>query len=282
MGCKGSKDANADDKKIESDFQDTYLPKFDQLFSQASTVLESCEKIRGGIEDSKEDGAGYAGTDQLKDGKYIETLRVLLWSLSAQGKGKITDLGVAPTSDLPYLTVPMNKITRDQELLYNTFKDYVVTVVESPDDLQTAITKLGELSETATSAAKDIKADIEASSLSMKQKFDAGIRTKKNTEKLIKNINKCKRLQEIVKGAATDLKETVPQIKALVQAADEIGAKAHAEGLTNPRDIFNKFHTGERAEAEEGKPAEKKAETKPAEKKAETKPAEKKPAQQKK
>jgi hypothetical protein len=276
MGCKGSKDAGGEDKQIDYKFENTGFVKFDQLFQNASTILESAEKIRGGLEDSKEDGQEIAGTDQLKDPKYVETLKVLLWSLSAGGKGKIFDLGTEVTAEKPYLKVEPSALNEETRKLYNTFTEYVNTVIDAPEDLKTSITKLQELVDMIPDAVKDAKSEIETSSMNFKEKADAMIKIKKNSEKLPKQLEKCKRLSEILKEAGTDLKQTVPELKTLVGSADEVGTKANEEKLFKPKEIFNKYHTGARNDEgkTQSKPAEKK-EAKTAEKK-ETKAAEKK------
>jgi len=280
MGCKGSKDAGADDKKIDYEFKNTGFVKFDQLFQNASTILQSAEKIRGGLEDSKEDGMEIAGTDQLKDPKYVETLKVLLWAFSAQGKGKILDLGTEIVPEKPYLVVEPKLLNEETRKLYATFKEYVNTVTEAPEDLKTSITKLQELVDMIPDAVKDAKSEIESSSMNFKEKADAMINIKKNSEKLPRQLEKCKRLSEVLKEAGTDLKQTVPELKTLVGSADEIGSKADGEKLYKPKEIFDKFHTGTRnveAAKTQSKPAEKKEEKSP-EKKQE-KAAEKKEEQ---
>jgi len=270
MGCKGSKDVSTEDKKIDSKFETTGYTKFDQLFEQASTILEGCEKIRGGLEDSKEDGAAIAGTDQLKDAKYVETLKVLLWSISAQGKGKILDMDVEPVTEKPFLKVAVAKLNKESKDLYNTFTEYVNTVTESPESLKTNVTKLQELVEMIPEAVKGAQSELEASTLSFKEKMEGGIKIKKNSQKLPKQLEKCKRLTEVLKEAGVDLKETVPELKNLVDSADEIGAKANTENLYKPKEIFDKFHTGAKPQAKTAEKKEAKSPEKSA-KKDETK-----------
>jgi hypothetical protein len=245
MGCKGSKDAGAVDKKIDYTFKWTNFGSFDKLFQDASTVLETCEKIRGGLEDNKEDGMEIAGTDQLVDPKYVETLRVLFWAMSAGGKGKKVDLGLEVVPEKPYISVDPTLFNEETRKLYTTFKDYVTTVTDAPGDLDNAIKALQALTESVPDAVKSVKGEIEASSLNFKQKADALVIIKKNSQKLPKELEKCKRLQEVLKEAATDLKQTIPELKTLWKSADETGTKANDAKLYKPKEIFDKFHTGE-------------------------------------
>jgi len=80
------------------------------------------------------------------------------------------------------------------------------------------------------------------------------------------------------------MKELVPKLKELVGTADEVGAKAAAEKLIKPEDIFDKFHPGpkktpkeiedEKKAAEKGAAKEEKKAAPKEEKKEEKKAAE--------
>jgi len=271
MGCKSSKDA-AEDNAIDSKFEWVHLARFDEVFENAAKILESCETIRGGLEDSKGDGQEIAGTDRLKDGKYIETLRVLLWSISSQKKGNNLEIEPSVTNDAPYLDIDVKFLNHESKRLYETFKDYVTTVKEGPETVKTALENLEEISKNIPDAIKNAKADLEASSMGFADKAKALNKINKNSQKLPKELAKCKRLKEVLEEAAKDIKETVPELKNLLKGADDIGHKAAADKLYKPKEIFDKYHPGEKL-PEDHKPAEKKKESS---KSPEKKPEEKK------
>jgi hypothetical protein len=246
MGCQSSKDAGAEDNKIDYTFEHTRLPNFDSFFNKASAILETCEKIRGGLEDSKADGMELAGTDQLEAPKYIETLRVLLWAISATAKGKNIEIEPEVTQEKPYLDVNVSVLNEETKKLYETFKEYVNTVTDGPEDIKTAIENLQAIVDETPDVVKNAKSEIESSSLGFKEKAQAVMKVNKNSAKLPKQLKKVKHLAEVLKEAGTDLKQTVPELKTLVKGAGDTGKKAADAKLYKPKEIFDKFHTGER------------------------------------
>ena len=66
----------------------------------------------------------------------------------------------------------------------------------------------------------------------------------KNAEKLKKEVEKCKRLAALLEQSGIDMKEVAPKINGLINTADEVGAKAFADNITTPGEIFDKYHTG--------------------------------------
>jgi len=291
MGCKGSKDAK-EDKKIDSSFDEIKIQKFDEFFRTAGKVLESAETVRSGLDENREKGAEISHTYLLKDPKYVDMIQVLFWTLSAEAEGHINKTGIDVTTEAPFIKLEGKNVTVQTYSLYETFASYVKTVVDGPATVKDAIDNLQLSVNEAPELAKEAKGEIEKSDLNFAGKAQAIARFGKNSAKLTKELAKCQKLSDSLKQAGTDLKELAPQLKDLLKNADEIGAKAHAEGLTKPGEVFDKFHTGARKEvqkkAEEKKHEEKKTgekkpeEKKPEEKKtAEKKPEEKKPAEKK-
>jgi hypothetical protein len=261
MGCGGSKDADAD-KKIDSEFKTIGLEKLDDIFSKAHDILESCETIRAGLEDTKEDAEALAHTYKLQNPKFVDSLQILLWALSVEGKGKIKDVGLKVGSEVPYLQLDGNKCMYETMSLYECFSTYIKTVVASPQELASSIEKLGELATQVPDAVKNAKADLDASGMNFKQKADALIKMNKNAIKLPKEVAKCKNLATLLKDAAADLKELVPKLPKMVDTADEEGAKIHAKNLWRLGDIFDEAHKGERKQEADLKKQEKKIEKK--------------------
>lgn len=277
MGCKGSKDAK-EDKQINSDFERVNIVKFDEFFDNASQLLKNAEKIREGLEDNREKAAEITTTHLLKDPKYVDNVQVLFWTLSAEANGKITDTGVSVINDAPYITLDKKKIGAETNNLYEVFTDYVKTVTEGPQTLQDILAKLEEMSKALPELGTEAKAEIQGSSLGMQEKAQSIAKIGKNSTKLPKELKKCQNLGELLKQAGVDLKELAPQLAGLLAKADETGAKAAAENLKKPSEVFDKFHTG--ARKVEAKPEKKKAEKK-TDKKEEKKPEEKKTEEKK-
>ena len=55
------------------------------------------------------------------------------------------------------------------------------------------------------------------------------------------NIGKLKKVAEILKDAATELKELLPNVKAQIDSADEVGKKAAEENNKTPSDCMCYF-----------------------------------------
>merc|ERR1711907_905934 len=92
------------------------------------------------------------------------------------------------------------------------------------------ITKLSEAAE----KAPKLKDDCDFSGLSAMEKPKAFKNIGVNTQTLTKNLPK-------VQDAAKDMKEIGPNLKNLVDTADETGKKAHESKKTTPSEIFDEF-----------------------------------------
>ena len=264
MGCGGSKEAKKDDKTIDSKFEYIDIIRFDSFFRSARDLLDNAEKIRSGLEDSKERGVELTQTHKLQDPKYTDVVQVLLWTLSAEAGGKINDTGVKVGSELPFIKLEKGKVSDDTFELYQTFSEYIKTVVEGPATLKDIIENLQELSNKCPDLIKEGKTEIQNSSLSFGDKAKAIANLGKNGAKLPKELAKCQKLQEIIKQAGTDLKELAPKFQEHYKTADEIGVRATAEGIKKPGEVFDKYHTGPRKPpgAEKKKDEKKKEEKK--------------------
>lgn len=267
MGCKGSKDDKQDNKAIDSDFEWIGMGRFDDFFRSARDLLQAAEEIRGGLEDNREKGLELSHAFKLKEAKFHDIVQVLFWTLSAEKDGKIVDTGLEIASDLPYVKLEGGKVSHDTYALYECFTGYVKACFDGPKNLKEIAEKLQELSQKLPDVTTEGKNDIQNSSWSFGDKAKAIAKIGKNSKKFTKEVAKVKTLNEILQTAATDVKEMVPKLKEMMTAADVIGAKAHADGLKKPGEIFDKYHTGERGTAPPKKKEEKKKEEKKEEKK---------------
>jgi hypothetical protein len=257
MGCKGSKDAK-DDKEIKYDFERIGFLSLDDFFNKASALLESAENIRSGLDDNKERGAELTGTHLLKDPKYHDTVQVLFWTLSAENGGKIKDTGLDIVGETPFIKLDANKCQTATKEIYDTFAGYVKTVMDGPQTVQDVVEQLQALSEKMTTVTEEGKNEIQNSSMGLVDKTKAIAKLGKNSAKLPKELAKCKELSNTLKTAKTDLQELLPKLKDLAANADEVGAKAHADGLAKAPEIFSKYHTGPKNEATAEKKDDKK------------------------
>jgi len=243
MGCTGSKDKK-DERKIDYEFDDINILRFDSFFRDARALLQAAEDIRGGVEDSKEEGAELANTWQLKEPKYTDTVQVLFWAASAENGGQIKNTDLDITSEAPFVKMNGTKITHDTYKLYETFSTYLKTIIDGPEKLKEIVEKLQAIAEKAPDMVKEGKNEIQGSNLDFAGKAKAVARLAKNANKLPRELVKCKNLQEVLKTAKTDMQELIPKLKELATKADEVGAKAAAEKIIKPAEVFDKYHPG--------------------------------------
>jgi len=254
MGC-GSSSGKKDSRKIDYEFEYVYIDSAYRFFNSASDLLKTAEEIRHGIQDSIEKGMKLAGTYKLKNYKYTDTVQVMFWSMSACAKGKITDLDYEFSAESPYFKVSDMKY--ETRKLYKTFSNYLGTCVSAPEHLKNLIDTLVELVPRTADLLTETKSQIENSVASPFQKAKALTRLTRNIAKLPRELEKCKVLQKLVVTAVEDMKELIPKLKEMFEKADEIGAKAYAEGFhlnkgeKTPEQLFDKYHTGERKTPEE-------------------------------
>ena len=97
---------------------------------------------------------------------------------------------------------------------------------------------------------KTAKDDAKGAGLNPLQAAKAALNTGKNTKTLTQGLAKFGEVVEACKSAATDIPTLVPKIKAMIEAADEEGKKAHEKGWLKPDECFD-LHSGEKKSAAE-------------------------------
>lgn len=239
------KGGKPEDRTIDSSFHKINIPDFDNFFKEASEALDDAEQLRSGIEDSKEKGAQISHTFLLVNGaKFVDTIQVLLWAASADCGGKIEDANVSTTHTPPYFNINKGKLNPDTYNLAVLVETYLQTIMDAPKLMEDLVEKLVDLVERTPALIENAKSDIENSSLTFTAKLKATADILKNEAKLAKQLYKCKELKQVVLEAKQDFLELIPRLKDLVLTANEIGAKAAADKLAKPSDIFDKYFPG--------------------------------------
>lgn len=240
MGCKVSKGKNS--KKINHTFELIGFPSFDAFFEDAQRLLENAEEIRSGVIDSRQEGVELSHAYKLDDARYIDVVQVLLWTISAENEGKIMKVDIDVTSDAPFVKLDKSKLTEETYSLYESFSDYLETIMKAPETLAEIVEKLDEMSHKGAEMIKNGKEEIQNSDMDVVRKAKAISQLGKNVSKLGAELTKCRSLQEAVIEAKEDLKDLIPKFKELVSEADKVGAKAHEEHLYTPGKIFERFY----------------------------------------
>ena len=101
----------------------------------------------------------------MKDPKYVDTVQVLFWTLSAENGGKIKDTGLDIGNEAPFIKLDGNKCQRDTWDIYETFSGYVKTVMEGPETVQNVIDQLQALADKMPTITQEGKSEIQNSSM---------------------------------------------------------------------------------------------------------------------
>jgi hypothetical protein len=246
MGCKGSKDADEREaRKIDYDFEWTRVPKFDDFFNTASTVLEKAEGIREGLQDAREDGAEFADTWKLKEYTYNDTVKVMFWALSANAGGDIKKANVNVSEEAPFVHLEYyDGLLWETRELADTFQAFLKSIVEGPGALVKIVEEVTSLVEQTKDLMTNGANYAKDSGLGGLDAIRAVNALRKNVTKLSVNVPKVKELPTLCKDGAADFKKLVPEIRKILNECDEVGKKAAADKVLKPKDIFAKYHQG--------------------------------------
>jgi hypothetical protein len=253
MGCTGSKHTDPKEaRKIKSEFGTTNVPKFDEFFENATTLLENAELIRAGVQDGKEDAQELTDTYRLKDYQFIEAIRVIFWSLSANAEGNIKNSNIGVISEPPFVTFnEFSGLTPETKEACDAFASFLEAVTSGPEAIVEIVKSLGEMAGKGTSLVLNAKSDLEEAGLSSFDKIKGLAILTKNLAQLSKQLPKVKNIAPLMAEAAKDVQALAPKFVELLKTCDAIGAKAFEAGHLTPKAIFEHYHTGaKKSEAE--------------------------------
>jgi len=248
MGCGGSKEVDAKEiKKIRYEFPKTKVASLDEFFDKASGLLENAEKIREGIEDGRDDGKELTDCYKLKNYEYIEVVRVLFWSLSADAKGNIKGTKVGVTDEAPFVHLDyFDGLLIETREVADSFESFLKAITEGPSSLKGIVDNLVAMLQQSVDLSKSGIDDIKNSNLNTIDKAKATGQLAKNCAKFAKEVPKVQQLPPLLDEGVKDFKALVPKFKEIFKTCDEVGAKAFKEGHLKPKEIFAHYHTGEK------------------------------------
>jgi len=240
-------------KKDSNEFAKTKIAKFDDFFDKASGLLENAEKIRAGIEDGRDDGKELTNCYKLKNYEYTDVVKVLFWSLSANAKGNIKGTKVYVSEEAPFVHLDyFDGLLIETREVADSFESFLGAVTGGPESIKAIVENLADMVTQSADLSKSGADDIKNSGLSVIEQAKATANLGKNIAKLGKEVPKVQQLPPLIQEAVKDLKVLVPQFKQIYNTCDEVGAKAFAEfTIAKPKDIFDKFHPGERKSEED-------------------------------
>ena len=257
MGCGVSKQVD-DANTIQSDFKELSIPKFNEFFDNVKIVLEMCEEIREGLQDNREDAIQGTDVDWLQEVKFLEAVRVFLWSISSSNEGNINKAGITTKESSPYFDLDRTNLYVEQVLVLEDIQKFLAAITTGIPKIPDIVKKLEDAVTEGKEMAKTIKEEAKNANLPKTKILGEMSAMAANMSKLGKNCVKVKNLPEIAKIGTSDLAELLKNIRELINNADEIGAKAHAEKIFKPKEIFHKFHQGPKKTKDEKEKADKK------------------------
>ena len=216
------------------------------------------EEIREGLQDNREDAIQGTDVDWLQEVKFMEAIRVFLWSISSSNEGKISKANITTKESSPYFDLDRTNLYVEQVLVLEDIQKFLAAVGTGIPKIPDILKKVEDAVTEGKEIAKTVKEEAKNANLP-KTKILGEISTiATNMSRLGKNCAKVKNLPEIAKIGASDLAELLKNIRELINNADEIGAKAHAEKIFKPKEIFHKFHQGPKKTKDEKEKADKK------------------------
>ena len=243
MGCGPSKEKE-EKNKIDFQFKEVTLAKFKGIFDNAAKTLEEAEQIRHNTEDLRQTVIHGTDVDWLKEVKFIEAIRVLIWSISASNKGIIKDAKPAVTESSPFLDFDRSCLKAEQIEIVDALQNYLKTIATSQAKLPEIQKQVEELAANAQEAVKSAHEEAKQAGLPPAKILKEASVIAGNSGKLTKSAEKVKTLPILLKTANEEKGEVIKNLLDLVGSADEIGAKAYKDGLILPKEIFQKFHQG--------------------------------------
>jgi len=262
MGCGASKDPK---KGRELNFS---LKKVDQegldlFYDRISPVIKRAEEIREPTEDARDQAIKACGTHWLQSAHLNEAIKVLLWSISATNNGQIAQAGVSIQTSPPYILYDKAKLTPEQIALADPLVRYLVSVPGSANLIKQLETELEGyenefkdlLKAESVKHQEEVKRIAEENKKTGKTDYAAMAKEAKwgalnvyNGKSLHDAVTKMKALAPIAQQQEDEFNALLQQAQEGFKEADAIGKKAADEKIFKPREIFDKFHPGERRE----------------------------------
>jgi hypothetical protein len=251
MGGGGSKPTS---NKMTFKFVPTKIPKIDLIFEDASKLLKRAEEVRAGLEESKTKAIELSKCNWVKgdvDKQFQESIRILLWTVSAECGGKIANAGIRVSSEAPYFEMnPVGKSPKVVEL-YDQIVSFIKAAIGGSATLKEANDGLTKDIEKAKPFLKSIKVEAKSQNLNPKDTTTATTAYKANTKLLTLETPKVKVIMPVAAKATTTMKAIGPQLQEMVNKADDIGKNAAAANVKLPTEIFDKYYTGDKKTADE-------------------------------
>lgn len=228
LPCCGGR-AGSESVVMNCEFKETKIPKLDEIFADAKSVLDKAEAIRSGIEDAKADMMVLSGAHNIKDAKINEALILFLASVGCDnGADKLAapkiDMSAKPPCKMDF---PSDfKMSDEHKEFQAALECFVKTLVSAPDQL----TKIGEeltaLSTKASEAVGTAKDDATEAGLGAMDAAKAVAGAGSNTKSLATAAQKVTALGGTATAGATSCKDMAAGLSDILAKGKELAGKA--------------------------------------------------------
>jgi len=250
MGCFQSRNT-ADTNKIDSHMEVTKIPSYDDYFGEASSLLKTAESLRSGIEDSRENAIKQSNVNLLKEPRFSEAVRVLFWAVSAGYSGDIKKSQVDVSANPPFLTMDCGNLLYETYQLNSCLQTFLKTVVDGPKSIEELIFKLEAMIVKMEDLSANARQEASNQGLGFGDSAKAALNTAKNVNKIRTELPKLKRTKEIIQEGFNETKVLSEKLVEFVATADITGSEAYKNNVLRPKDIFDKYHPGQKLTPEE-------------------------------
>jgi len=243
MGCKASK-APQQLTPFDTDFAKTHNREFNAFFDRAINLIDKAEMIRRRFVSSSQKCFEQAGTSAILTNKYIETIRILLWAISAGYQGQILRSGIKVVQGSPFISANINGLCAETQELYHSVRGYLDIVVDGSEVLKVIVDGLTGMSTELTLIQQDW--------LDPKDFSEGAVAFRDNTRKFNMELLKAKALFRVVSTERRTIVKTVPRVQQLAGKADVIGTSAYNQKVIKPLEIYNRFTTAQKKRSANG------------------------------
>lgn len=235
LPCCGGRGAGGADVVLNAKFEEVKIPKQDEIYTEASGLLDQAEAIRSGLDDAKADMMVLSGAAGIKDGKLTDALTLFLASVGTDnGADKLAAPKIDMSASPPVaMELPGDcKLSDEQSEFKAALECYVKTLVSAPDSLKTLGEGLSGVSTKASEAAGTVKDDATEAGLGAMDAAKAVKACGSNSKALATAAGRlptltttCTSGAEDVKGMATGMSDILTKAKELAGKADKAKSK---------------------------------------------------------
>jgi hypothetical protein len=246
MGCGGSRHGlEAPHAPLNHLMIGLGIEKLDNLFAEASKIIEEIEELRVVIIDNRDNLIISSGACSYVDPKIYQCVLGLMWKLSADNSGKFIDAGFGVDENTMGLKATGANNSSDAVKAINDLNTYISGLGAIPEKLAELIKKIGEFSKNSFDDPTAIFDELSKSFSDSPLRIPGKILDCKKNIVLVKNaLTTANQCQEELTSSLSFNKSFKKLMSAeSIMSIDEIGLKAHKAKHTKTYEICWNYMT---------------------------------------